>query len=164
MDAHGEAGVCLTYGISCVAAAKFGPDPTAAVQTGVLPKEWALPGQMQPVTTFTGVPPPLYQPTDHDLFAAKFNGINSMVCRYYLSRLTPRTCEARVANFPIRCLLWSHFVHRLLVRDATSDGFLEGHALRTTLHFHSLYLFWRLRKTCLISACPYINADDIADL
>ena len=25
--------------ISCVAAAKFGPDPTAAVQSGVQPKE-----------------------------------------------------------------------------------------------------------------------------
>jgi hypothetical protein len=65
---------------SCVAAAKYGPDPTAAVQTGVLPKEWALPGQMAPVATFSSVPPAVYQPTDHDLFAAKFNGINSMVC------------------------------------------------------------------------------------
>ncbi|KAE8448332.1 hypothetical protein EG329_009576 [Mollisiaceae sp. DMI_Dod_QoI] len=72
----------VSFIIICVAAAKFGPDPTAAVQTGVLPKEWALPGQMAPVTTFSGVPPPLYQPTDHDLFAAKFNGINSMVYAY----------------------------------------------------------------------------------
>ncbi|KAE9364781.1 hypothetical protein N431DRAFT_355013 [Stipitochalara longipes BDJ] len=72
----------VSFIIICVAAAKYGPDPTAAVQTGVLPKEWAQPGQMAPVVTFSGVPPPLYQPTDHDLFAAKFNGINSMVYAY----------------------------------------------------------------------------------
>ena len=79
----------LTRDISCVAAAKYGPDPTAAVQTGVLNKTWALPGQMAPVVTFTGVPPPVYQPTDHDLFAAKFNGINSMVCKYRRSSSKP---------------------------------------------------------------------------
>ena len=37
---------------------------------------------MAPVKTFVGVPPALYQPTDHNLFAAKFNGINSMVYAY----------------------------------------------------------------------------------
>lgn len=81
----------LICALSCVAAAKNGPDPTAAVQTGVLPKSWALPGQMAPVATFSGVPPLLYQPTTHDLFAAKFNGINSMVCKYLRSSSESRT-------------------------------------------------------------------------
>jgi len=66
---------------SCVAAAKSGPDPTAAVAGGILPKTWALPGQMAPVKTFVGTPPAKYQMTDNNLFAAKFNGINSMVCK-----------------------------------------------------------------------------------
>lgn len=70
----------LTGGDSCVAAAKFGPDPTAAVTTGVLPKTWV--DNPVPVMTFSGTPPATFQPTDHDLFAAKFNGINSIVCKY----------------------------------------------------------------------------------
>jgi len=72
----------VSFIIICVAAAKYGPDPVPAVNLGVLPKEWALPGQMAPVKTFAGTPPALYQPSDHDLFAAKFNGINSMVYAY----------------------------------------------------------------------------------
>lgn len=65
---------------SCAAAAKYGPDPTAAVQNGILPKEWAT--NPVPVKTFVNAPPAEYQMTDSDLFAAKFNGINSMVCKY----------------------------------------------------------------------------------
>lgn len=68
---------------SIAAAAKNGPDPTAAVQNGILNKTWADPATMAPVTTFAGTPPPEYQPTDTNLFAAKFNGINSMVCTSY---------------------------------------------------------------------------------
>jgi len=65
---------------SCVAAAKYGPDPTAAVNNGILPKSWAT--NPVPVVTFAGTPPAEYQQTDANLFAAKFNGINSMVCEY----------------------------------------------------------------------------------
>jgi hypothetical protein len=36
---------------------------------------------MAPVKTFVGTPPAEYQPTDANLFAAQFNGINSMVCK-----------------------------------------------------------------------------------
>lgn len=39
-------------------------------------------GQMAPVKTFAGAPTAEYQPTDTNLFAAKFNGINSMVCKF----------------------------------------------------------------------------------
>lgn len=69
---------------SCVAAAKYGPDPTAAVNNGILPKSWAT--NPVPVKTFVGTPPAEYQQTDANLFAAKFNGINSMVCKYTLTR------------------------------------------------------------------------------
>jgi hypothetical protein len=37
---------------------------------------------MAPVKTFVGSPPAEYQPTDTNLFAAQFNGINSMVCKF----------------------------------------------------------------------------------
>jgi hypothetical protein len=36
---------------------------------------------MAPVKTFVSTPPAEYQPTDTNLFAAQFNGINSMVCK-----------------------------------------------------------------------------------
>ncbi|KAJ5591714.1 uncharacterized protein N7459_002083 [Penicillium hispanicum] len=72
----------VTFIIICVAAAKYGPDPTAAVQNGILPKEWANTATMAPVKTFANAPPAEYQPTDTDLFAAKFNGINTMVYAY----------------------------------------------------------------------------------
>ncbi|EPS31970.1 hypothetical protein PDE_06929 [Penicillium oxalicum 114-2] len=72
----------VTFIIIIVAAVKNGPDPTAAVNNGVLPKEWADPATMAPVMTFVETPPALYQPTDHNLFAAQFNGINSMVYAY----------------------------------------------------------------------------------
>ena len=70
---------------SCVAAAKHGPDPTAAVNNGILPKAWANAATMAPVKTFIDTPPAEYQPTDSNLFAAQFNGINSMVCKSYTS-------------------------------------------------------------------------------
>lgn len=35
---------------------------------------------MAPVKTFVSTPTVEYQPTDTNLFAAQFNGINSMVC------------------------------------------------------------------------------------
>lgn len=71
--------VC-SFIIVCVAAAKFGPDPTAQVTGGILPKEWQY--NPAPVRTFIDAPPAEYQPTDSNLFAAKFNGINSMVYAY----------------------------------------------------------------------------------
>jgi hypothetical protein len=76
----------LTCVYSCVAAAKHGPDPAAAVQNGILNKAWDTVATMAPVKTFVSTPPAEYQPTDTNLFAAQFNGINSMVCKFYLSR------------------------------------------------------------------------------
>ncbi|KAJ5238993.1 hypothetical protein N7468_003612 [Penicillium chermesinum] len=72
----------VSFIIICVAAAKYGPDPAAAVQNGILNKAWASVDTMAPVRTFAGTPPPEYQQTNTDLFAAKFNGINSMVYAY----------------------------------------------------------------------------------
>lgn len=57
--------------------------------------------------------------------------------------------RARVTDFLIRRIFRSHSVHRLLVRDATSDGFLESHALRTALHLYRLYIFWSFRKSLM---------------
>ncbi|KAJ5753172.1 hypothetical protein N7520_010089 [Penicillium odoratum] len=70
----------VSFIIICVAAAKYGPDPTAAVENGILNKAWA--DNPVPVKTFVGTPPAEYQPTDANLFAAQFNGINSMVYAY----------------------------------------------------------------------------------
>lgn len=70
---------------SCVAAAKHGPDPAAAVENGILNKAWSTVATMAPVKTFISTPPAEYQPTDTNLFAAQFNGINSMVCKFDLS-------------------------------------------------------------------------------
>ena len=67
---------------SIVAAAKYGPDPVAAVENGILNKAWSTVETMAPVKTFTTTPPAEYQPTDTNLFAAQFNGINSMVYAY----------------------------------------------------------------------------------
>jgi hypothetical protein len=72
----------LTRFYSCVAAAKYGPDPTAAVENGILPKAWANAATMAPVKTFVNTPPALYQQTNTNAFAANFNGINSMVCKF----------------------------------------------------------------------------------
>ncbi|KAF3387575.1 hypothetical protein F1880_001493 [Penicillium rolfsii] len=72
----------VTFIIICVAAAKNGPDPAAAVQNGILNKAWDTVATMAPVKTFVSTPPAEYQPTDTDLFAAQFNGINSMVYAY----------------------------------------------------------------------------------
>jgi hypothetical protein len=60
----------------------YGPDPTAAVENGILNKAWGTVATMAPVKTFAGTPPAEYQPTDTNLFAAQFNGINSMVYAY----------------------------------------------------------------------------------
>jgi hypothetical protein len=75
----------VSFIIVCAAAAKYGPDPTAAVENGILNKDWAT--DPAPVKTFAGTPPADYQPTDATLFAAQFNGINSMVCKLALSTL-----------------------------------------------------------------------------
>ncbi|KAJ5698420.1 hypothetical protein N7462_000425 [Penicillium macrosclerotiorum] len=72
----------VTFIIICVAAAKYGPDPTAAVENGILNKAWGTRATMAPVKTFVGTPTAEYQPTDTNLFAAQFNGINSMVYAY----------------------------------------------------------------------------------
>lgn len=77
---------------SCVAAAKHGPDPAAAVQNGILNKAWDTVATMAPVKTFVSTPPAEYQPTDTNLFAAQFNGINSMVCKFGPYR--PRELES----------------------------------------------------------------------
>ncbi|KAJ6109203.1 hypothetical protein N7486_001437 [Penicillium sp. IBT 16267x] len=70
----------VSFIIICAAAAKYGPDPTASVNNGILPKAWAT--NPAPVKTFVGTPPAEYQQTDSQLFAAQFNGINSMVYAY----------------------------------------------------------------------------------
>ncbi|KAJ5126107.1 hypothetical protein N7526_008284 [Penicillium atrosanguineum] len=70
----------VSFIIVCAAAAKYGPDPTAAVQTGILNKDWVT--NPAPVKTFANAPPPEYQQSNADPFAAKFNGINSMVYAY----------------------------------------------------------------------------------
>ncbi|KAJ5880434.1 uncharacterized protein N7473_011487 [Penicillium subrubescens] len=72
----------VTFVIICVAAAKHGPDPAAAVENGILNKAWSTVATMAPVKTFVSTPPAEYQPTDTNLFAAQFNGINSMVYAY----------------------------------------------------------------------------------
>lgn len=92
----------LTRLDSCVAAAKHGPDPAAAVQNGVLNKAWATVATMAPVKTFVNTPPAEYQPTDTNLFAAQFNGINSMVCE--LERFMS-IARFRILTTLTRCLL-----------------------------------------------------------
>ncbi|KAJ5122421.1 hypothetical protein N7526_009358 [Penicillium atrosanguineum] len=72
----------VTFLIIIVAAAKYGPDPAAAVENGILNKAWSTVETMAPVRTFTSTPLAEYQPTDTNLFAAQFNGINSMVYAY----------------------------------------------------------------------------------
>jgi len=69
-----------------LAVVKNGPDPAAQVNNGILNKAWATVAGMAPVKTFTHTPPAEYQPTDTNLFAANFNGINTMVCKYSLPR------------------------------------------------------------------------------
>ena len=66
----------ISFIIVCVAAAQHGPDPTVAIQTTILPK------QIHPVKTFANTPPPEYQQQTTDLFAAVFNGIDSIVYAY----------------------------------------------------------------------------------
>jgi hypothetical protein len=52
---------------------------------------------MAPVRTFVNTPPAEYQPTDTNLFAAQFNGINSMVCK--LDPFIARELEANCSLF-----------------------------------------------------------------
>lgn len=99
---------------SCVAAAKYGPDPAAQVQNGILPKSWATLEGMAPVKTFAGTPPAEYQPTDDNLFAARFNGINTMVCKFESFPFATAHI-AQSLTIVIRCLLWSCHVCRLFV-------------------------------------------------
>lgn len=63
----------VTFIIILVVSRAYGPDPTYAIETTILPKT------PMPVHTSWGVPPPEYQIYSHNLFAAQFNGINSIV-------------------------------------------------------------------------------------
>lgn len=63
-----------------VSAGLYFPNPAAQVGNSIFPKSWA--SNPPPVVTFTQTPPAEYQPLTTNLFAAKFNGINSMVYAY----------------------------------------------------------------------------------
>ena len=58
-----------------VAAALNGPDPTVALQTTLLKT-------FEPVRTFAGTPPARYQQQTTNLFAAQFNGMDTIVYAY----------------------------------------------------------------------------------
>ncbi|KAF2484777.1 transmembrane amino acid transporter protein-domain-containing protein [Neohortaea acidophila] len=70
----------VSFILCCISAGLYFPNAVAQVYNSILPKEWAV--HPVPVATFVGTPPALYQPTSTNLFAAKFNGINSMVYAY----------------------------------------------------------------------------------
>lgn len=65
----------VSFIIILVVAPKYGPDPTYALQTTLLKTA-------APVATFWGVPPGEYQMQTTNLFAAQFNGIDSIVYAY----------------------------------------------------------------------------------
>ncbi|KIW37740.1 uncharacterized protein PV06_09736 [Exophiala oligosperma] len=65
----------VSFIIILVCAPKYGPDPTYALQTTLLKVA-------EPAKTFWGVPPAEYQQQTRDLFAAQFNGIDSIVYAY----------------------------------------------------------------------------------
>lgn len=65
----------VSFIIICAAAGTNGPDVTLALQTTLLKTA-------EPVKTFVGTPPAQYQQQTHDLFAAKFSGIDSVVYAY----------------------------------------------------------------------------------
>lgn len=65
----------VSFIIILVVAPKYGPDPTYALQTTLLKAA-------EPVKTFWGTPPAQYQQQSTDLFAATFNGIDSIVYAY----------------------------------------------------------------------------------
>jgi hypothetical protein len=65
----------VSFIIICAAAATNGPDPTVALQTTLLK-------QNLPVKTFTGTPPADYQQQTTNMFAAQFNGIDTIVYAY----------------------------------------------------------------------------------
>lgn len=65
----------VSFIIICVAAALNGPDPTVALQTTLLKT-------FDPVVTFAGTPPAKYQQQTTDMFAAQFNGIDTIVYAY----------------------------------------------------------------------------------
>lgn len=67
---------------SMAAAGLHPPDPTFAVNSGPMPKIWAT--HPAPVTTFVGTPPNPFQPTNTDLFAAQFSGVNTITCELTL--------------------------------------------------------------------------------
>lgn len=65
----------VSFIIILVVAPRYGPDPTVALQTTLLKNN-------APVVTFWEVPPAEYQMQSTDLFAATFNGIDSIVYAY----------------------------------------------------------------------------------
>lgn len=65
----------VTFIIVCVAAAQHGPDPTVALETTLLKT-------FTPVRTFIDTPPAEYQQQTTNLFAAQFNGIDTIVYAY----------------------------------------------------------------------------------
>ncbi|EXJ71533.1 uncharacterized protein A1O5_05341 [Cladophialophora psammophila CBS 110553] len=65
----------VSFIIICAAAALNGPDPTVALQTTLLKT-------FEPVKTFVGTPPAQYQQQTTDIFAAQFNGIDTIVYAY----------------------------------------------------------------------------------
>jgi hypothetical protein len=66
----------VSFIIIMAAAGSNGPDPTYAIQTTTLPKNFV------PVKTFSSVPPAAYQQGGNTGFAAVFNGIDTIVYAY----------------------------------------------------------------------------------
>ncbi len=65
----------VSFVIICAAAATNGPDPTVAIQTTLIKT-------IEPVKTFIGTPPAAYQQQTTNIFAAQFNGIDTIVYAY----------------------------------------------------------------------------------
>lgn len=60
---------------------------------------------MAPVITFVGTPPPEYQPANTNLFAAKFSGINTMVCKFAPICITiPTKKNSNIQQLQLLCL------------------------------------------------------------
>lgn len=66
----------VTFIIILAVSRKYGPDPTYAIETTILPKT------VMPVKTFWGTPSPDYAIYSKNSFAGTFNGINSIVYAY----------------------------------------------------------------------------------
>ncbi|KAI0482972.1 transmembrane amino acid transporter [Xylariaceae sp. FL0804] len=65
----------ISFIIICVAAAEHGPDPLVANQTTLIKGDG-------PVMTFVNTPPAEYQQQTTNMFAAQFNGIDTIVYAY----------------------------------------------------------------------------------